>query len=169
LRQMWSFWHSPETISLLAAIARWSGVIVAVSILVLGQRLATLQKAKQGPRKITAEQSKTFARATQAIPKGQVLVMTYTQDAEVSTYAQQIWNMLIDAKYDVDQHLPFGIGGTSPVGIVLRFVDEKNPPVHLSSLVTGFKSIDIDAKVLPKPDGHEKPEVVIVVVGNKEQ
>src|SRR6266480_2239123 len=98
---MWSFWNSHETVSLLAAIARWSGVIVAVSILVLGQRLTTLQKAKQGPRKITAEQRKTFSRITQTIPKGKVLVMTYTQDAEVSAYAEQIWNMLIEAKFDV--------------------------------------------------------------------
>jgi hypothetical protein len=136
--------------------------------LVLGQRLTTLQKAKQGPRKITAEQRKTFSRVTQTIPKGKVLVMTFTQDAEVSAYAEQIWNMLIEAKFDVDQHLSFGIGGTSPVGVVLRFVDDKHPPAHLSSVITGFKSIGIDVKVTPKPDGHEKPELVIVVVGNKE-
>jgi len=167
VRHMWSWWNTQETISLLASIARWTGVVVAVVILVLGQRLSALQSAKQRWRTITPEQRSAFINATKTSPKGNVHIIFNSPEAEISEYAEKIWEMVDSAGFDTAKTLSQGIGGRPRTGIVLLIKDREHAPAHAEVIRSALQRIGIETQIDEKPDSHESTESLDLVVGNK--
>jgi hypothetical protein len=157
---MWSWWDSPDTVSLLSSLARWAGALIAVVILVLGHRLATLQKRQnkikddtveeltkaRQPGIITPEQRTKFVAFLSKSPKGKVRIAHMASNQEAFSFAIQIRDALKEAGFDVPDLMDsFQQFGPPLIGIELKVKSEIEQPPFAGALQKAFETIDINA------------------------
>lgn len=141
---------------------------MAVLILILGQRLTTLQNINQLPRTITSQQKDAFIGTTKILPKGKVRVIYNPPEKEVFEYAESVLEMLDSAGFDTGNTISQGIGGRPKTGVVLVVGDREHPPAHLEIVATALRHIGIESEI--DEDSHMRqynPELVEVIVGNR--
>jgi len=131
--------------------------------------VAQLELAKfKAPRILTVEQMNAFAREVESAPKGKVIVVAGSQDAEVLQLVSQLKIMLFrragytDGANGGTSFIPSGL---SVRGVVIFSWSVTNGPDHGPPIQRALKTIGITAPAAAKPslDG----ETIEIAVGAK--
>jgi hypothetical protein len=164
---MWSWWSSADAVSLAGSIARWTGAVVAIAILVLGNRLTTLQSREKQPRIITPEQRRQFNEFLSRLDKGKILLKCIVNDKEASAFALSLRDMLKGAGFEVNEEMPGFIPVTPMSGIELKIKDKSSPPPHSGNLQKALEAIGIHAPASGEPanDSLSNDTVALYVAG----
>jgi hypothetical protein len=122
--------------------------------------------AKPVPREITEAQRSAFIRELNDAPKRRLQVITYEQDPEIQSYADQIRVMLVLAGYDCGTSVQTAIAPiTPPAGLLIVVKNPARAPSFAGAIQNALKSIGIDA--LGAKDEDFDDDQAALVVGRK--
>lgn len=120
---------------------------------------AKQEAAKLAPRRITAEQRAIILAFLKDKPRGPVNIISI-QDADASTFANDIHAVLGEAGYSVGGMIGTAIYQPQPVGVRLNINDSTKPPPHGGPIQHALKLVGIEASGhvgmgTPRDDGIE--------------
>jgi hypothetical protein len=165
---MFNWWSSPETVTNINFYVGWAIVALALVAAIFQQRLSVLQRTKESPRIISADQRRAFLETLEDTPRGAVKVSVFSGNSETHAFALMIRDLLREAGYTTpDEPEGFLLFGAPAVGVAISCKNPSAPPPLVEPLRLAFRAMGISVKRQKEPDGADE-DIVTIVVGLKE-
>jgi hypothetical protein len=125
------------------------------------------ERAARLPRNISAQNRARLLACLRAGPKGPVIVVPKTFDEEAEAYANQIFQVLRDAQFEIRPltgQRPLGFGSA---GAFMFVSDMSHPPPHAGHIQGCFGQIGVELAGYGNPKDVTDPTVVVIAVSSK--
>ncbi len=182
-----STWSSLETLTrlkegleLTVLVAGFITAVAAVGIWIVGQRLTTLQAAKdaelrgrvsaaeerQKDRRLTDEQRAAIKRGLEATPKGRIVIVSMATSPETNRYALDFDEVLRDAGWtshiQAITWLP-NTGAAPPTGLILAMENPRAIPPYINPLFKAIENAGVPVKAQTAPRLVQDESITLVV------
>lgn len=124
---MWSWWNSLDTVSTLSWIARLLGIVIAVLVFILGDRVSALQRRAKMEEKalmakyttrLSPDDSKAISEDLSRALKCKIRFIWTAADADARIFGEQLSILFKEAGFTVEVAKGLGIGSEGSISIM---------------------------------------------------